>query len=60
MAKYNELIDISKILNEYSNDIQEGITNAAIEVAENGKKKLKATSPKKTGSYSKGWRVDKR
>ena len=60
MAKYNELIDISKILNEYSRDIQEGITNAAIEVAENGKKKLKATSPKKTGSYSKGWRVDKR
>lgn len=60
MAKYNSLIDINKILNEYSSDIQEGITNAAIEVAEEGKKELKATSPRKTGSYSKGWRVDKR
>ena len=60
MTKYNSLIDINKILNEYSSDIQEGITNAAIEVAEEGKKELKATSPRKTGSYSKGWRVDKR
>ena len=60
MAKHNNLIDINDILNEYSNDIQEGITEVAIKVAENGKNKLKVTSPKKTGSYRKGWRVDKR
>lgn len=60
MAKYNSFIDINEILNEYSNDIQEGITETAFKVAENGKNKLKVTSPKRTGSYRKGWRVDKR
>ena len=51
---------VKDILNEYSSDIQEGITEKAFEVAENGKNELKATSPKRTGAYSKGWRVDKR
>ena len=60
MAKYNNFIDINKILNEYSNDIQEGIKETAFKVAEDGKNKLKVTSPKRTGSYRKGWRVDKR
>lgn len=62
MAKYgrDSILDIKDILNEYSNDIQEGITEAAYKVAENGKNKLKVTSPKKTGDYRKGWRVNKR
>lgn len=60
MAKYNQLIDINEILNEYSHEIQEGITESAIKVAENGKNKLRVTSPKKTGKYSKGWRVQKK
>lgn len=62
MAKYgkNSIIDINDILNEYSSDIQEGITEVAIKVAENGKNKLKVTSPKRTGDYRKGWRVEKR
>ena len=62
MAKYgrNRIIDIKDILNEYSSDIQEGITETAYKVAEDGKNKLRVTSPKKTGSYRKGWRVDKR
>lgn len=60
MAKYNSLIDINEILNEYSSDIQESITEAAYKVAEDGKNKLKVTSPKRTGDYRKGWRVDKR
>ena len=60
MAKYNQLIDINEILNEYSHEIQEGITESAIKVAENGKNKLKVSSPKKTGKYSKGWRVQKK
>lgn len=60
MAKYDELIDIKQILNEYSNDIQEGIAKVTFKVAEDGKNKLKVTSPKKTGDYRKGWRVDKR
>ncbi|MBR2785048.1 MAG: HK97 gp10 family phage protein [Clostridia bacterium] len=60
MAKYDELINIRDILNEYSSDIQEGITEAAYKVAENGKNKLRVTSPKKTGDYRKGWRVGKK
>lgn len=60
MAKYTDLIAITDILNEYSRDIQESITNAAIRIAEEGKNELKATSPKKTGDYRKGWRVDKK
>lgn len=62
MAKYgrNSIIDIKDILDEYSSDIQEGITETAYKVAEDGKNKLRVTSPKKTGSYRKGWRVDKR
>ena len=60
MPKNNGLLDISEILNEYSSDIQEGITQAAIKVAEEGKNDLRANSPKNTGKYRKGWRVDKR
>ena len=56
----NNLIDISNILDEYSIEIQESITKAAEDVANAGAKELKATSPKRTGKYSKGWRVNKR
>ncbi len=63
MAKYTDLSAINGILNEYSNDIQEGITNAAIQVAEQGKNELRATTNTyhvRTGKYNKGWKVDKR
>lgn len=60
MAKFDELSDIKDILNDYSTDIQEGITEAAYKVAENGKNKLNVTSPKRTGDYRKGWRVGKK
>lgn len=60
MPKYNSLIDIKDILNEYSTDIQEGITETAFKVAEDGKNKLRVTSPKRTGKYRKGWRVQKK
>ena len=51
------IIDIKDILNEYSEDIQEAINQEAIDVANKGMKELKETSPKRTGKYSKGWRV---
>ena len=53
----SSLLDISKILEEYSQEIQEGISNKTIEVAKYGANKLKNTSPKRTGKYAKGWRV---
>lgn len=56
MAK-NSILDIKDILNEYSVDIQESIVKTAENVAKKGADKLKQTSPKRTGKYSKGWRV---
>ena len=63
MSTYDSLLDITEILNDYSDDIQDAITNKAIEVAKDGQKKLKSTSPKNKkntshkGRYAKGWRV---
>lgn len=56
----DSILDINDILNEYSLDVQEGIKKAAEEVAEAGANELKTTSPKRTGKYRRGWRVDKR
>jgi len=56
MAK-DSILDIKDILNEYSVDIQENIVKVAENVAKKGADKLKQTSPKRTGKYSKGWRV---
>lgn len=58
--KKNSIIDIQDMLNEYSQDIQDGITQAAEDIAKRGANELKTKSPKRTGKYSKGWRVDKR
>ena len=57
----NDFSIIGDILNEYSKDIQEGITQDAIKVAEEGKQELRATSPRGARKrYYKGWRVDKK
>ena len=56
MAK-DSILDIKDILNDYSVDIQESIVKTAENVAKKGADKLKQTSPKRTGKYSKGWRV---
>lgn len=53
----DSILDVSKILNEYSSDIQEGIAKEAQDVSKKGVAELKNTSPKKTGAYRKGWRV---
>lgn len=59
MAK-DSILDISKILEEYSYEIQDGITELAEEIANEGKNKLKnnkSTYKIRTGDYNKGWRV---
>lgn len=53
----NSILDIKDILNDYSLDIQEAITQEAQNVAKKGVAELKNTSPKRTGKYRKGWRV---
>ena len=59
---YKEISDISKILSNYVDDIQEGITESADKIAEESVGELKATSSTyqiRTGKYNKGWRVKK-
>lgn len=51
------ILGIADILDEYSSDIQEAITESAIKVAKQGANELKTSSPKRTGKYKKGWRV---
>ena len=51
------VLDIREILNDYSLDIQEAITEEAQLVAKKGVAELKNTSPKRTGKYHKGWRT---
>lgn len=51
--------EITKALKEYTSDVEEGLEEAKKEVAKEGVKQLKNTSPKNTGSYAKGWRVKK-
>lgn len=60
---YNQISDISKILSEYVNDIQEAITESANNIAEESVNKLKnntSTYQIRTGKYNKGWRVKKK
>lgn len=57
MSKLKGVLQVVDILNEYSEDIQEGITEEAQLVAKKGVAELKNTSPKRTGDYRKGWRV---
>ena len=57
---HNSLLDIKDILDDYTDDIQSGISKDAQEIAKKGMQELKAKSPKRKGGkgeYSKGWRV---
>lgn len=53
----DSFLDIKDILEEYSDEIQEEITEEAINIANNGAEQLKRISPKRTGRYAKGWKV---
>lgn len=48
-------INIDSILNELKADVQEALEKTSKEVAKEGINRLKSTSPKRTGKYSKGW-----
>jgi len=60
MAKYNSLLEINEILNNYVDEVQEEITQSAIDIATKGKERLRKntnTYKVRTGKYNKGWRV---
>lgn len=47
--------EIAKALQEYTNEVTEGMEEAKVETAKETVSMLKKTSPKKTGDYRKGW-----
>jgi len=52
--------EITKALQEYTTEVEEGLEEAKEKAAKNGAKALKATSPVgRTGKYAKGWRAKK-
>lgn len=46
---------MSDILSEFSTDVSKAAGEAIAEVAKESAKKLKQTSPRKTGKYAAGW-----
>ena len=60
MSNINNLSkEIIKSLNEYTNEVEEQLENAKDTVSKIALKEIKDVSPKKTGSYKKGWRIKK-
>lgn len=58
MAKINTFAaEITKALQIYTTEVEEGLEKAKVKVAKETVKRLRATSPKLTGDYAKGWRV---
>lgn len=52
-------VQMQNLLNEYSREIDKVAEDAIKKTAAESVKKLKNTSPKKSGEYAKGWRVKK-
>ena len=50
-------VQMNRILEEYSEEVQDATNDAIEKVAKLAVQKLKNTSPKKTGDYARGWRV---
>ena len=51
----NFAADVKKILEQYSSDAAEVMNETIEQVAKDSSKRLKQTSPKRTGKYAKGW-----
>ena len=48
---------LARILNDYTEEVQEATEKLAEEVGQEGVKKLRATSPRKRGRYRRNWRL---
>lgn len=60
MAKIDSLADeITSALKEYTTEVEEGLEKSKETSAKAAVKDLKGGSPKRTGSYAKGWRAKK-
>lgn len=59
MARAGIDVEIMKILTEYTEEIGREINEAGERLTKQALKELKRVSPKKTGAYSKGWKLKK-
>ena len=50
-------LQMDRILDDYSQEIRRAASNAQDKIAKEAVQKLKNTSPKKSGSYAKGWAI---
>lgn len=51
--------EIAKYLKIYTKEVEQTLEEVKEEITEEGVQELRATSPKKTGKYGKGWRKKK-
>ena len=56
----SSILDINDLLDGYCDDIQELIAEETENIAKEGLERLKNNSPKRTGKYAKGWKIDKK
>lgn len=59
MARAGIDVEIMKILTDYTEEIGREINEAGERLTKQALKELKRASPKKTGAYSKGWKLKK-
>ncbi len=60
MAKTGSVaLQMQDILDDYSKDVKEATNKAIEKTSKESVRKLKNTSPKKSGDYAKGWKVKK-
>ena len=58
MANINNFAnEITKILRDYTEDVEQGMEEARDKIAKDTVKTLKQTSPENTGKYKKSWKV---
>lgn len=56
MAKTESVaVQMKEILDEYSQDVKDATNDAIDSTAKESVRKLKSTSPKKSGKYARGW-----
>lgn len=50
-------VQMSRILDEYNQEVQKATRDSIKTVAKEASKRLKSTSPKRSGAYASGWSV---
>ena len=53
----DELLKIGEFLEAYTREVADEVRDAAVKVGEEAAGELRASGPKKTGKYSKSWKI---